>query len=148
MRWEMQVKYKNIYLSHLGDILSNYSILGLSLMALVLMGSVASFVFYLFTFTFGLLLTVGTLGTIFLMNKQLMRWLFVDSSSIMVKVIEISNKAFPYVLAVTLAMSVASLIILCFQKQSKSSTRITLAIVGIVLAVVFGALYLIMGLNK
>ena len=66
----------------------------------------------------------------------------------MVKVIEISNKAFPYVLAVTLAMSVASLIILCFQKQSKSSTRITLAIVGIVLAVVFGALYLIMGLNK
>ena len=148
MRWEMQVKYKNIYLSHLGDILSNYSILGLSLMVLVLMGSVASFVFYLFTFTFGLLLTVGTLGTIFLMNKQLMRWLFVDSSSIMVKVIEISNKAFPYVLAVTLAMSVASLIILCFQKQSKSSTRITLAIVGIVLAVVFGAPYLILGLNK
>ncbi len=143
----MKANYKNIYISHLGNILSNYSILGLSLMALVLLGSVMSFVFYLFTFSFGLLLTIGTLGTIFLANKQLMRWLFIDSSSIMVKVIDISHKAFPYVLAVTLAASVTSLIILCCQKQSKSTTRFVLSIVGVVLAVVFGALYFIMGLN-
>lgn len=144
----MKTRYNNIYISHLGNICSNYSILGLVLMGLVLLGSALSFMFYFITFALGVMLVVFTVGLIFAINKDLVHWLFIDSSSIMTKVIIICHKAFPYVLAVTLAMSVASLIILCCQKHTKSTARKVVAIVGIVLSVVFGIIYLSMGLGK
>ena len=144
----MKIKYNNIYVSHLGNICSNYSILGVVLMGLVLLSSVLSFMFYFFTFALGVLLVVFTVGIIFAIDKDLVHWLFVDSVSVMTKVVSICYKLFPYVLAVTLVMSVASLIILCCQKHTKSTTRKVVAIVGIVLSVVFGIIYLSMGLGK
>lgn len=144
----MKVNYRNIYVSHLGNILFNYSILGVSLLALVLMSSVVSLGFYLITFTLGMLLILVTLGTIFMMNADLVRWLIVDNSAIMADVVKICYKAFPYALAITLATSVASLIIQCCHKPSRSTARLVLSIVGTVLAVVFGIIYFVMGLNK
>lgn len=143
----MNKKYASIYTAHFGKIASNMTILGLSLMIAILLGAILSMMFSVIMFFLSMLVVLATLGLIFIVRPHFIKDWFSSTDSTLVIAGE-CWKAFPYIWAVTLAMSIVSLVTLCLQKEERSTGRIVFSSIMIGLSVVLGIIYLVSGGNN
>lgn len=142
----MNKKYAGIYTNYLRTILSNYSILGLSFLIFVVLGTVLTAVYYFIAFFIAFIIIVCTFGLIFLKSPETISSLFKAGDN-MTLILEICSKAFPYVFGITLASSVTVLILLCTNKEKRSTSRIVFASIITGLTLIFGLIYLFGGLK-
>lgn len=142
----MNKKYAGIYINHLRTILANYSIIGLSFLIFVAFGTILASLYYFMAFLLAFIIIVCTLGLIFLKSPETISGLFGVGDNITL-ILEICSKAFPYVFGITLASSVTSLVLLCVNKEKRSTSRIVFASIIIGLTLIFGLIHLFGGLN-
>lgn len=142
----MNKKYAGIYTNHLRTILSNYSIIGLSFLIFVVFGTILTGVYYVIAFFIAFIIIVCTFGLIFLKNPEIISSLLGAGDNITL-ILEICSKAFPYVFGITLVSSVTSLILLCINKEKRSTSKIVFASIITGLSLIFGLIYLFGGLK-
>ena len=143
----MNKKYASIYTAHFGKIASNMTILGLSLMIAILLGTILSMMFSVLMFFLAIAIIVATLGLIFLSKPNFLKNWLSNTDGTLAFAGE-CWKAFPYIWAVTLAMSIVSLVTLCLQKEERTTGRIVFSSIMIGLSVVLGIIYLVSGGNN
>lgn len=140
----MNKKYTNIYMLHLGKILSNYTIVGTSLLLLVMFAALLPVAYYVLAFLIAVCSIVFTLGMVFLANPQFLQSLF-GGGEVVAVVSQYSVKAAPYLMGITIAAAVASVVLLLCQKEEKSTGRVVGSIVCAVFAIIFGVVTMIGG---
>ena len=140
----MNKKYLNIYTLHFGKILSNYSILGICFMSLIMLSTVLTALYYVFSFVIVVSTIIFTVGTIFVIKPNFIGDMFAGGDT-MVNITKALNKAFPYVLGFTLAFAITALVLLCVQKEKKSTAKIVVSSVIIGLAVVLSLVFFLGG---
>ena len=143
----MNKKYASIYTAHFGKIASNLTILGLSLMIAILLGTIISMMFSVLMFFLAIAIILATLGLIFLSKPHFLRDWFSNTDGTLAFAGE-CWKVFPYIWAVTLTMSIVSLVTLCLQKEERTTGRIVFSSVMIGLSVILGIIYLVSGGNN
>lgn len=142
----MNKTYARIYSNHFGKIMSNLSIFGVVLMALILLSSVVFIFFYMFSLFLAFSIIVATFGTIFIAYPNFIQKMVGMNGS--ANVITLAcYKAFPYIFGVTLATAIVSLVFLCIDKERRSVPRIVFSGVVIGLTIVIGLTYLLGGLG-
>ena len=112
----MNKKYLNIYTLHFGKILSNYSILGICFMSLIMLSTVLTALYYVFSFVIVVSTIIFTVGTIFVIKPNFIGDMFAGGDT-MVNITKALNKAFPYVLGFYLFHKVSFQYHLPFQKS-------------------------------
>lgn len=142
----MNNKYGKIYASHLGTILSNYSILGSIFMLLVVLGSFLSGLYFLLAFVFAFVLVAITFGLIFVSNPEIITNLFKTGDNL-TQILNICAKAFPYVFGITLGASIISLILLCLNKEKRSTKRIVFSSIILGLVLILGLIFFLGGVK-
>ncbi len=140
----MNKTYASIYADHFGKITSNLSIFGVSLMAIILLGSIISILFYVFSLFLAFIIIITTMGTIFISYPNFIHDM-VNVNGALPKISMACLNAFPYIFGVTLAMSIISLVFLCIDKDRRSVPRIVFSCIILGLVVVFGVLFLLGG---
>ena len=116
------------FLVRLGKIFSNIAILGLILSS----AGIMSFVALAFTFIFGFLLIVMSLGTIFVLVPNFSDiWLSVaDTSS---KIASFFMQNFYIFAGITIVFSILSFVLLITDRQSKHTARLVIS--GVIIAI-------------
>lgn len=79
----MGKRYLDIYASHFGKIMSNYAIVGLSAMLLILVGTIVSAMISVLCVMFGILLIFATLGLVLVTNKNFISEMFNSGSHLL-----------------------------------------------------------------
>ncbi len=122
-----KTEFKN-FLVRLGKIFSNIAILGLILSS----AGIMSFVALAFTFIFGFLLIVMSLGTIFILVPNFSDiWLSVaDTSS---KIASFFMQNFYIFAGITIVFSILSFVLLIADRQSKHTARLVIS--GVIIAI-------------
>ncbi len=122
-----KTEFKN-FLVRLGKIFSNIAILGLILSS----AGILSFVALAFTFIFGFLLIVMSLGTIFILVPNFSDiWLSVaDTSS---KIASFFMQNFYIFAGITIVFSILSFVLLITDRQSKHTARLVIS--GVIIAI-------------
>ena len=143
----MKKQYVNIYVSHLGKIMSNYSLLGVCLMLIILLATALSAFYYCLAFIIAFLAVIFTLGIVLYSNPEFIPSLF-NAGDNMVAITTKACGAFPYLFGITFATSLVSLILLCTQKENKSVTRIVFSSIILALTVIFGLIFFLGGAGK
>lgn len=119
-------------LSRLGVILSNYAILGLIIMCSTFMFFILYACFYIVL----IFLTIATLGLIYVIAPGFSSlWNVGDNFE---GILNFINTTLPFVIPATLICAVASLVLLCLNKENRSIPRIVFASILIGLTVIFG----------
>lgn len=142
----MNKRYLDIYASHFGKIMSNYAIVGLSAMLLILVGTIVSAMISVLCVMFGILLIFATLGLVLVTNKNFISEMF-NSGSHLLEITTSLYKFFPYLFGITLGASIISLIVLCLQKDQRSTGRIVASSIILALTVVAGFVFFL-GVEK
>lgn len=142
----MNKKYASVYANHLGKILSNYSIVGLSLMILVVLSSFLSALYFILAFIISFIVVVVTFGLIFVSNPEFISNLFGKSEDIE-RILKIFANAFPYLFGITVATSLVSLILLCLNKEKRSTSKIVFSSLVLALTLIFGIIFLLGGVK-
>lgn len=120
---------KNMFVRHLGEILNNVSIFG------CVLGILMYFSFFVsaFYFCFLLIITLATVGTIFLIIPNFSDWwAFLPKLSEMTTVITNISQ---WVLAISAGISLVALILLLLDKGNRNKTRIVWSIITLVISV-------------
>ncbi len=143
----MNKSYATIYSNHFGKIMSNLSIFGVVLMAIILLGSVLAFSFYAFALFLAFALVIFSLGLVFAMSPNLIHDMISFNDSIP-KITAVCFKAFPYIFGVTVMASILSLVFLCIEKHNRSTSRIVFASVVLGLTLILGLIFLVVGVGE
>lgn len=120
---------KNMFIRHLGEILNNVSIFG------CILGIMMYFSFFVsaFYFCFLLIITLATVGTIFLIIPNFSEWwAFLPKLSEMTGVISNISQ---WVLMISAVLSAIALVLLLLDKGNRSKARIVWSIIILVLSI-------------
>ena len=118
----------------LGEVFSNISILASVVAALMLLGMVVMPFAMIFNFFIAIIIVVFSLGLI-LLEINFSDLILIKENSLSM-FIEFAWKITPYLMGAILALSVISLIFLCFNRQKLSGARIVFNVIFILFAVV------------
>ena len=140
----MNKKYASIYTAHFGKIASNVTIFGLSIMIAILLGTILSMMFSVLMIFLAFIIVITSLGIIFLAQPNFFDNLF-SGTDVAIAFAGKCLQAFPYIWAVTFAMSITSLVTLCLQKEERSTGRIVFSSIMVGLSVILGIIYLVSG---
>lgn len=133
----MVKNYQSIYCNHFGKIMFNYTILGLSIMVVILLGTILSAMYFIISFFLGLLIIIASLGTIFVISPNYISNLLQGGESF-IGFITSLYVAFPYIFGITCAASLVSLILECVQKNGRSKGRIITSSIIFALTLIVG----------
>lgn len=142
----MNKTYASIYSGHFGKIMSNLSIFGVALMAMILLSSVVYIFFFMFSLFLAFAIIVATFGTIFIAYPDFIQKM-VNMNGSANAITLACYKAFPYIFGVTLITAIVSLVFLCIDKERRSVPRIVFSSVIIGLIIIIGLIYLLGGLG-
>ena len=109
-----------------------------------MLSTVLTALYYVFSFVIVVSTIIFTVGTIFVIKPNFIGDMFAGGDT-MVNITKALNKAFPYVLGFTLAFAITALVLLCVQKEKKSTARIVVSSVIIGLAVVLSLVFFLGG---
>lgn len=142
----MNKTYSKIYSNHLRKILFNLSIFGVTLLCLILLGSVLSAVFYAIAVVIAFAVIVVSFGSIFVAYPEFISNLLNFGDTLPV-VIQKAFGIFPYVFAVSMVLSIVSLVVICFDKQNRSVGKIVSASIVTGLCLILGLIFFIGGIK-
>ena len=137
----MKKTYANIYCGHLGKIMSNYSIVGVSIMLAILLGTLIS------AFCIVFIVVILSIGMVFIASPNFIPNLLNSGDGIMTFITS-CYVAYPYLFGITIATSVTSLVLLCLQKDKKPIGRIVLTSIIIAITLALGIVYFCGGMGK
>lgn len=130
----------SMYLTRLGVILSNLSIVALA----ISLSSIVTVVATMFTMIFGFMLMIISVGTVFIIIPNYWHRL-ISSAEVIGKVNEVIFKIWPAITIVGIVSAVASIICLCFDKTRSHIARIVVSGVVIACIVIFALIMIIGG---
>lgn len=142
----MNKAYSKIYSNHLRKILFNLSIFGVTILCLILLGSVLSAVFYAIAIVIAFAVIVFSFGSIFVAYPEFISNILNFGETLPV-IIEKAFGVFPYVFAFTMALSITSLVTICFDKQNRSVGKIVSASIITGLCLILGLIFFIGGIK-
>lgn len=143
----MKNNYNNLYKLHFGKIMSNYSIVGLSFIILILLGSLISALYMVFAAFLAIIIIIASGGLIFIVNPTFLPGLF-SGGEIFLNIMANCIKAVPYVIVVNIVSSILGLIFICFSKQPKTKGRIIFTSIILAISIIIGIVLLAGGLPK
>ena len=143
----MNNNYNNLYKLHFGKIMSNYSIVGLSFIILILLGSLISTVYFLFAAFLAIIIIIASCGTIFVISPTFLPGLF-SGGEMFLDIMANCIKAVPYVVIVNIVSSILGLIFICISKQPKTKGRIIFTSIILAINIIIGIVLLAGGLPK
>lgn len=143
----MKKIYTNIYCEHFCKIMSNYSIVGASIMLAILLGTLVSALWYVLAFCIVVFIVIFSVGLVFVASPNLIPNLL-NSGDGMMSFVTSCYVAYPYLFGITLATSITSLVLLCVQKGQKPVGKIVLISVIIAITLALGIVYFCGGMGK
>lgn len=143
----MKKTYANIYCGHFAKIMSNYSIVGVSIMIAILLGTLVSALWYALAFCIVFIVVIFSIGMVFIASPNFIPNLL-NSGDGMMTFITSCYVAYPYLFGITIATSVTSLVFLCVKKDKKPIGRIVLTSIIIAITLALGIVYFCGGMGK
>lgn len=128
-------------LVHLGKILFNFEIVALC----ILFSSVLSFAITVVYYMFLIIVSLITLGLIYAIYPEISSWW--SGGETLTNIAHTLAQSWKYTIPIVVALAIASIICLCFDRHRKHTGRIVASIIIGVIALVILVLQLIGGVN-
>lgn len=117
--------------AHFGKILFNLQFLAVAVMAASALSVLATVMFYLFM----IIVTIGSIGLIYVLYPPFASWW--AGGEKLQEIMEVLAGSWQYAVPVALALSLSSIVLLCFDKEQKQVGRIVVSALVALFSVVF-----------